>query len=219
MTETLVDRLRERMAAVGKKPKYVAHEAGVGTSFVYDILLGRSTNPTTEKLDKVATVLKTNVAYLLNGTGPDGMMPRVRSSRGSASVPFVKVEAGMGGPAVVETEEYGEPWQFRHDWIRDSLHCRPSGLRLLSVRGDSMEPTLLARDVIMIDTQQRAPTPAGIFVLDDGLGLVAKRLEHIPNSDPPVARIISDNERYETYERTADEIHIVGRVVWFSRAM
>ena len=30
----------------------------------------------------------------------------------------------------------------------------------------------------------RAPR-ASIFVLHDGMGLVAKRLEHIPNSDPP----------------------------------
>ena len=28
-------------------------------------------------------------------------------------------------------------------------------------------------------------TATGIFVLHDGMGLVAKRLEHIPNSDPP----------------------------------
>ena len=28
---------------------------------------------------------------------------------------------------------------------------------------------------------------------NDGIGLVAKRLEHIPNSDPPRVRTISDN--------------------------
>jgi hypothetical protein len=60
-------------------------------------------------------------------------------------------------------------------------------------------------------------SPPGIFVLDDGMGLVAKRLEHIPNSDPPAVRVISDNPLYPAYERTADEIRIIGRIRWFAR--
>jgi phage repressor protein C with HTH and peptisase S24 domain len=54
-------------------------------------------------------------------------------------------------------------------------------------------------------------------VLDDGMGLVAKRLEHIPNSDPPAVRVISDNKLYPEYERTAEEIRIIGRIRWFAR--
>ena len=49
------------------------------------------------------------------------------------------------------------------------------------------------------------------------MGLVAKRLEHIPNSDPPVVRIISDNPRYGAYDRTAEEVSIIGRLRWFAR--
>ena len=56
-----------------------------------------------------------------------------------------------------------------------------------------------------------------IFVLHDGMGLVAKRLEHVPFSDPPRVRIISDNDRYTPHECTADEINIIGRVRWYGR--
>jgi hypothetical protein len=42
-------------------------------------------------------------------------------------------------------------------------------------------------------------------VLFDGLGLVAKRLENVANSDPPTMRIISDNPVYAPYERSAGE--------------
>jgi hypothetical protein len=45
---------------------------------------------------------------------------------------------------------------------------------------------------VLVDLGRRSPTPPGIFVLHDGMGLVAKRLEYIPNSDPPRVRIISD---------------------------
>jgi phage repressor protein C with HTH and peptisase S24 domain len=47
------------------------------------------------------------------------------------------------------------------------------------------------------------------------MGLVAKRLEVIPMSEPPKVRIISDNHQYSAYEGTADEVHIIGRVRWY----
>jgi phage repressor protein C with HTH and peptisase S24 domain len=72
-------------------------------------------------------------------------------------------------------------------------------------------------DIVLVDMDRAAPTPPGVFVLHDGIGLVAKRLEHIPNSDPPIVKVISDNKTYSVYERTADEVNIVGRVRWFAR--
>lgn len=49
------------------------------------------------------------------------------------------------------------------------------------------------------------------------MGLVAKRLEHISNSDPPAVRVISDISLYSAYERTANEVNIIGRIRWFAR--
>jgi len=47
----------------------------------------------------------------------------------------------------------------------------------------------------------------------DGIALVAKRLEFIEGSDLPCVRIRSDNQAYDSYERTVDEIRIAGRIV------
>ena len=69
---------------------------------------------------------------------------------------------------------------------------------------------------ISAGARQRHP---GIFVLHDGMGLVAKRLEHIPNSDPPRVRIISDNPFYKPYEGSGEEVNIIGRIRWFAREM
>ncbi len=125
----------------------------------------------------------------------------------------------MGGGAVVLEQEdpVGRAYHFRRSWIRHNLKASPSQLRIMHVEGDSMAPTLLDGDTVLVDMARRAPNPPGIFVLDDGMGLVAKRLEHIPNSNPPAVRVISDNGFYSPYERTADEIHIVGRIRWFAR--
>ena len=82
-----------------------------------------------------------------------------------------------------------------------------------------MVPTLNSGDIVLVDTGRRTPTPPGIFVLYDGLGLVAKRLEYIPNSDPPQVRIVADNGHYPPYERLIDETNIVGRIRWVAREM
>jgi hypothetical protein len=53
----------------------------------------------------------------------------------------------------------------------------------------------------------------------DGLGIVVKRLDYIPGSDPATVEIISDNTLHKRYERTVEEAHIIGRVVWFARKL
>jgi len=86
-------------------------------------------------------------------------------------------------------------------------------------KDDSMMPTLNDGDVVLVDMNQRSPVLPGIFVLHDGMGLVAKRLEYVRMSDPPRLQIISDNYQYSPYECTAEEVNIVGRVRWYGREM
>jgi phage repressor protein C with HTH and peptisase S24 domain len=74
-------------------------------------------------------------------------------------------------------------------------------------------------DTVLVDLSRKSPSPAGIFVLHDGLSLVAKRLEHVPMSEPPRLRIISDNPHYAPYECLASEVTIVGRIRWFAREL
>jgi phage repressor protein C with HTH and peptisase S24 domain len=98
-----------------------------------------------------------------------------------------------------------------------TLPDNPASLRIMHVEGDSMMPTLHDGDIFLVDLARRSPTPPGIFVLYDGMGVVAKRLEHIPNSEPPPVRIISDNGLYSPYECTSEEVNIIGRIRWFAR--
>jgi phage repressor protein C with HTH and peptisase S24 domain len=89
----------------------------------------------------------------------------------------------------------------------------PSRLRIITIYGDSMAPTFMPGTRVMVDTEDRKPSPPGIFVVFDGLGLVVKRIEHLLHSDPPTIRLASDNERYSTYDRPLNDVKIQGRVV------
>ena len=65
----------------------------------------------------------------------------------------------------------------------------------------------------------KVPVPPGIFVIWDGMGLVAKRIEHVPHSEPAEVVLKSLNPEYDSYERLAEEIRVVGRAVWVSRRL
>jgi hypothetical protein len=68
-------------------------------------------------------------------------------------------------------------------------------------------PTLHDGDIVLVDLGRRAPTPPGVFVLYDGMRLVAKRVEHIHNSDPLRVRIISDSPLCMPYEGSGNEVN------------
>lgn len=220
---TLADRLRARARQLGLSPAHVAEMAGVNRSFVYDILRGRSTRPGIDKLGDVAQVLKVELDWLLHGIGEvEGPLPFIDNpDEAFVAIAHAGPRPSMGGGAVVEEhqEASDRAYHFRRSWIKGNLKASPSQLRIMHVEGDSMEPTLRDGDTVLVDMTRCAPNPPGIFVLDDGMGLVAKRLEHIPNSDPPAVRVISDNRVYSPYERTAGEINIVGRIRWFAREL
>ena len=147
--------------------------------------------------------------------------PRLYRQRlGFAKIHEIDVRASAGPGALNEgLEDAKETWLFPEAVVRHELRAQPDQLRMITIDGDSMEPLLSSGDRILVDTSQRIPVPPGIFVIWDGMGLVAKRTEHIPNSDPPRIVIKSLNPQYETYERDAEEVNIVGRAVWASRRL
>lgn len=131
----------------------------------------------------------------------------------------VHVSAGMGGDgeSVIMANAEGSAvlgtFAFPAAGFREMVNGPTSGIRIISVRGDSMQPTLWPGQRVMVDTNDKVPSPPGVFVVWDGLSLVLKRIELVPGSDPMRVRITSDNNKYTAYERTIEEAHINGRVV------
>ena len=123
------------------------------------------------------------------------------------------VRAGTGAGLVGITERVVAEWQVPSGIVRGYSTAPAAELRIITVIGDSMEPTLLPGQRVLVDTGDRMPSPPGIFVVWDGLGLVVKRVQLLAHSEPPRVKIASDNTKYDAYERTLDEAYIHGRVI------
>ncbi len=135
-------------------------------------------------------------------------------------VPQFDTPIAAGSGFINDSENQSGAWPMARAYVGQVLGVRsPTGLVALEVRGDSMEPTLRSGDRVIVDTLERLPSPAGIFVLWDGIGTVIKRLEHLLGSDPTTFHVISDNKLHRSYELRAEEASIVGRVLCLTRRL
>ena len=209
----LVARIKAQMIRKGLNPKTLSEKANVGRSFIYDILSGKSVNPTTSKLAAVAEQLGVSVQYLLSGIHPI-MEAKQRDCCELVDISGLDVENTTSGSVVVSKELVDKPYYFNGKWVKDKLVSKPEDLRMVTINTDSMSPTLMQGDVAVIDITQRIPAPPAIFLIFDGFGMVAKRLELISEIR---VRVLSDNSKYSNYEIDLGELNILGKLVWFSR--
>ena len=211
----LVARLRAHMLRKGLNPKTLAERANVGRSFVYDILNGKSTNPTSSKLAAIAEQLGVSVNYLVSGV-QQVMSPRQREWSDVVEISSIEIEESVSGNMLVSHDHDTKPYYFRSDWVNKKLHARPEDLRTVFVNGDGMGATMQQGDMLLINITRKVPNPPGLFVIFDGMGPVVKRLEMVSTG---CVRVISDNSQYSPYERELSELNIVGKVVWLAREL
>ena len=157
--------------------------------------------------------------FALAGVDGTGQRPLAgQSARNDAAGRMLRIEeldvrAGAGNGLIGENEKVIAQWEVPSGIVRGYSTAPAEELRIITVMGDSMEPTLQPGQRVLVDTGDRMPSPPGIFVVWDGLGLVVKRLQVLPHSDPPRVKITSDNPKYDAYERTLEEAYIQGRVI------
>lgn len=145
------------------------------------------------------------ISYGLPG-GPRRQEPRRQDW---ADVPRLALGASAGPGALAGGEDAVGTLRFSTQWLR-GMGLDPARLSVLSVAGDSMEPTLRDGDEILVDRSPR-PWRDGIHVVRIDDVLLVKRLE---SAGPGRVRVLSDNPAYPRFERPLAEVAIIGRVVW-----
>ncbi len=139
-------------------------------------------------------------------------------------VPELDTRAGLGGGGVPAREvrkdgKHADPlkaegWLFPNSFVREQLHTSPGRLLVLDTTGDSMAPTIVSGERVIVDTGHKPPTPDGLYAIRDTFeSIVVKRLQVLRSSRPTRVKVISDNPNHPGEEIPLAEIEVVGKVL------
>lgn len=126
---------------------------------------------------------------------------------------------GPGGHATVVAVDgeiidgVSSTWTLPQSYLHTELRAKEADVDIIPVDGDSMVPTLLPGDRVMIHRSSRSPSPDGVFAISDGIGISIKRLQLVRGSDPLQVRIISDNPLHTPDVIAASDLNVIGRVI------
>ncbi len=206
------NRLMEALYKREMTQSELARRAGVTQGAINQIISGKTAK--SKFAPEIAHALGVSVDWLNGHNVPSGIAGSI------ADVDFVQLTEvdigyGMGGGTFIE--DYGDftPRVFDPTWLREITPTPPQLLFVARGIGDSMMPTLLDNDTLIVDRGQRHIVQQDrIWALTYGeLGMI-KRVRRLPSGQ---YLLMSDNPSISPIEATSEEINVVGRIVWVGR--
>lgn len=217
MADPALNYLRHVMQAKGWTAADLARHAGVSHSTI--------NRPLTVK-DWPHAISRRTISAVERASGIDasefieGFVPAAASAEegqapdGKRLVPVYDVDVSAGFGTFVEAENHVANMAFDPRYLREFGASRD--LSIVRVKGDSMEPTLVDDDVVLVDHSKRSLDWDGLFVLRFGDALQVKRIGR--GSQRGQVTVLSDNRTlYPEREMAVDEIDVVGKVLWYGR--
>jgi phage repressor protein C with HTH and peptisase S24 domain len=172
-------------------------------------------------LAKVAETLGVSIEHLTLGaenTAPPKKLnhkPQYGANLSRLPVYDINVPAG-DGPYVTDEQPIYEIG-FSPKMLERITGAENGDLSILNVSGDSMLPTLMDGDQVLVDSTKKDVNQIGLFILRYGDVLQIKRIDRNPSTGNFLVK--SDNPVYDPFEVQSDHLHVVGRVVWMGRRL
>lgn len=211
----LSERIRARMEALGISQSQLSRQVGVTQGTIAHLASGRSSSSV--HLPKIARELQTTVAYLDGETDDpaDGYVPlpsteAVANELGLVPVREIDLRYGMGATEL-EVPVTATVRHFSREWIRLYTGASPDHLYFAQGIGDSMSPTILDSDLLLVDASQQMLNLADkIWACAYGNSGMVKRLRQMADGS---VKIMSDNQNVRDEIAYDGELHVLGRVV------
>lgn len=220
MAEIRASRLENLLEKSGMSQSELARRVGIKQPSIGRLISGQTKS--TSVLTEIARELRTTPEYL---TGESDSMFETRAAFTPANashhdeilIPELDIAYSMGGGSAIDDYQEKKLIPFPKTWLRPMIGGNFDQVFVARGSGDSMLPTLLDGDIIIIDTAQRSiDRQDALWAISYGdLGMV-KRVRKTADGG---YQINSDNPAVSAIMAYDDEMHVIGRVIWLGRRM
>lgn len=172
-----------------------------------------------------------NLHWLLTGEGsvlPPGATRRsdsapIPSTGNPEQIPYLESIPGRHPASVGEPDtdppSFGPTLDLAlpEAFVRQELDSRPEDLVVCRAPEDSMKPTIRHRNILLVNRSIRTPVTGRIFLIRLQQSLICRRVQVLPKEQ---LQLISDNpSKYPSMKIStdADELELIGMVVWAGR--
>lgn len=218
------ERLRAAMDLRGYSQGKLAKDVGMAQSSVNKLLNGASGS---KKVVEIASVLNIKPEWLSHGVGnmqeittiPSPSLPEETGLKEDPKGVFrvevldISASAGPGTFLVSDFVEAVHAIEFSSDTARALFGNRSASIvKMITVDGDSMSPTLMAGDQVFVDVSVKSFETDGIYTFVFGRTFHIKRLQ----MQGLKLAVISDNPIYQNWfvtEDDEDQLFVMGKVL------
>lgn len=212
--EAISQRIRQMLIDLRKSGTDFCSETGIAYSTFRAYMSGRPPGP--EFLAAAFRVYGYMPSWLLTGCGQRRIdsVPGDSDSHDYVAVPVYSAQAAAGVGAIngdAAEHAVGEHCVSR-TWLR-KRGLSPQHLRVIEIRGNSMDGVLYHGDRVLTDMSDTQPRSGFVYVLRQGEELLAKFCQLLPDG---ILRVSSANPTYPSYDvnlTKSPDVAIVGRIV------
>ena len=187
----------------------LARAVGVSDNAIYKWVSGRG-QPSMVSLVNLSRAARVSIEWLATGQEPPKGETRGTEPGEYVHLPSNSVRGAVGRGSV-QSRQIVDYLAFKADWMRQRIGIDPKSLMLIEAVSDSMAPTIEAGDLMLVDMREPRFRHDGVYVLRAGGELSIKRIQRRPDGK---LIIRNDNAAYEPTVVAADNLNILGHVVW-----
>ena len=213
----------ERLSRLIGNEKAYAWAGKVGISKgAFSRIWKDGTVPSPDLLIRIKEATGASIDWLLTGAGEmfPGLAGAGEQSGGDPEddyvfVPVMQGKISAGGGLMPDTTIEMKA-AFQRDWIERRGDYK--NMSLIRVRGDSMAPTFLEGDIILVNHSIKTVTAnGGIYAITFNDEIIVKRIEVVYPSGQ--WKVKSDNPEYDSFVVEPSQVIVNGKVIWYARSL
>jgi phage repressor protein C with HTH and peptisase S24 domain len=216
------ERISDRLIELGISQAELARRVGVAQPTINNLIHRNKVG--TKHLHRIARELQTTPAYLSGETDDpsEGALPvptpeTIAEQLGMTLIPEIDLAFALGGGSFVDGYVATTMVPYRTDWLHRFTRGEPADVFLTRGDGDSMMPTILDDDDVIVNRSDRVISKQDrIWALGYGDLVSIKRVRRMADGK---FHLVSDNPNVTPIIAYEDELRIIGRVIWVGRRM